>query len=375
MKKASVFFIAFAIIAGSRAALHGQAARMSPEETKKSRAALVAYSKQFIGCPYQLGAIGPDAFDCSGLIFTCAREAIGQQLPRKTTAMFSFCSDVADGEIEAGDLVFFKTTASNEVSHVGIYLGNSQFIHAASDGPNTGVIISSLRESYWKSHYYTAKRFLPASRQNESLSQPQAAAEPLEAKEPPVKKNPQPKAQRTAAPKKRPGNSFLPTVIVDASFFLDWNFFTSKNVRLNFRGISSLIHARSIGENWQPGLGMIIRYDSGTGVFQLPLIASLSFGDHVRFYTGPVISFGSPSLPGDSTSDIKASFFPGIMGICWQTPPLFTGKKLSFALVQDIHYTVFNRTNGAALSPVDSIASGLVFSTGLRFSLPLRNIL
>ena len=131
-----------------------------------------------------------------------------------------------------------------------------------------------------------------------------------------------------------------------------------------------MIHARYQGKQLQPGLGAILRYDSGTGVFQLPLVASLSFGDYVRVFAGPVFSFGSPSLPGDSSTDIKASVYPGIIGACWQTPALYSGKAFSLSLVQDIHYSIFNRSDGTALSPVDSIASGLVFSTGLRVTLP-----
>ena len=78
--------------------------------------------------------VSTNSFDCSGLIFTVSREAIGVQLPRTTRALFNFCKDVDDKEREAGDLVFFKTTSSGEVSHVGLYIGSNQFIHAASDG-------------------------------------------------------------------------------------------------------------------------------------------------------------------------------------------------------------------------------------------------
>ncbi len=392
MKKTPVFLIILFFLVILIPQLCAQPVTMTPEEAAKARSTFVDYSKQFIGCPYQSGAIGPDAFDCSGLIFTCSRESIGVQLPRKTTAIFSFCEPVADSDREAGDLVFFKTTSSGEVSHVGVYIGNGQFIHAASDGPNTGVIISSLRESYWKTHYFASRRFLPATLKAASGAASAAhtegaavtetaAAEPAStgtastgtARSAGKRST---GGARTAQVKKSGGSHpFLSAVVFDGSLFADWNFFTSKNVRLNFRGVSAMAHARYTGNSLQPGVGMFIRYDAGTGVFQLPLIASLSFGEYVRAYAGPVISFGTPSLPGDSSTETKASFFPGIMGICWQTPALFTGKKLALSLVQDIHYTVFNRTNGAALSAVDSIASGLVFSTGLRLMLPLKTVL
>ena len=373
MKKTPIFLIVLFFLVILVPQLCAQNAEsMTPEEAGKKRQALVNYSKQFIGLPYQSGGIGPDAFDCSGLIFTCSREAIGLQLPRKTSAMYAFCTAIADSELEAGDLVFFKTTASGDISHVGLYVGKNQFIHAASDGPNTGVIISSLREGYWKQHYFKAGRFLPPS----AADAKSRAAEPLvlsEEKVQPEKSGSQPEAAKPADKAKKSGKSssaLLSNLIVDASLFGDWNFFTSRNVRLNFRGVSSMIHARYQGKQLQPGLGAILRYDSGTGVFQLPLVASLSFGDYVRVFAGPVFSFGSPSLPGDSSTDIKASIYPGIIGACWQTPALYSGKAFSLSLVQDIHYSIFNRTDGTALSPVDSIASGLVFSTGLRVTLP-----
>lgn len=378
MKKTPVFLIILFFLVILVPQLCAQSPAMTPEEAAKARSTLVTYSKQFIGHPYQSGGIGPDAFDCSGLIFTCSRESIGVQLPRKTSAMYAFCDAIETSALEAGDLVFFKTTSSGDISHVGLYAGNGQFIHAASDGPNTGVIISSLREGYWKAHYYKAGRFLPPSGDSRlAKAEPRVISEekvqPERAEKPVVQK----KAAATSSAKRSTArkNTFVSSIVMDGSLFLDWNGFTSKNVRLTFRGVSSLIHARFAGKTLQPGVGAFLRYDCGTGVFQMPLIASLSFGDYVRIFAGPVFSFGQPSLPGDSSTEIKASIYPGIMGVCWQTPPIFTTKNLSFSFVQDIHYTIFNRTNGAALSPIDSIASGLVFSTGMRVTLPLKQVL
>ena len=398
MKKMPVFLIGafFLLILVPQLCAQSRAS-VSPEEAAALRAKFIDYSKLFIGSPYLSGGIGPDAFDCSGLVFTCSREAIGVQLPRKTSAMLSFCTEIADDEREAGDLLFFKTTSSGEVSHVGIYIGNGQFIHAASDGPNTGVIISSLRENYWKTHYFTSGRFLPsgASAQDKAPTAEAARADDGataggasaagDGSAVGVADAAGVAAATTAASAEGGGanagagsaaarHPFLSAVILDGSLFVDWNFFTAKNFRLNFRGASTMLHARYAGKNLQPGVGTMFRYDSGTGVFQMPVVASLSFGDYVRIFAGPVISVGSPTMPGDSGTDIKASFFPGIMGICWQTPALAVGKT-ALSFTQDIHYTVFNRTDGSALSPIDSVASGLVFSSGLRVTLPLRNVL
>jgi len=347
--------------------------KMSTGEAAISRQKLVDYSKQFIGKPYASGGIGPNSFDCSGLIFTVSRESIGVQLPRTTKAIYNFCTDVSDKEREAGDLVFFKTTSSGQISHVGLYIGSSQFIHAASDGPNTGVIISSLKEGYWKSHYFCTRRYLPASnsellvdsRKSMSSSSSEVAAVSSESTKTSSSSN---KFVRAS------NDSFLDSLILDASLSIDWSMVTPDYFRLNCRGFDTMIHARYAGETLQPGLGTYIRYDAGTGNVQLPIVLSLTLNEFVRVFAGPVISLGSPHLPGDSDYKIKNSFFPGIIGACFSTPSFQVGKTF-VSFIQDIHYTVFNDTDGGAMSVSKSIPTGLVFATGFRVTLPLKNIL
>lgn len=358
MKKAPVFLICLFFFVILVPQLCAQATAMSPEESLAARKKLVAYSKQFIGCPYQSGGIGPDAFDCSGLIFTCSRESIGIQLPRKTSAMFNYVTLIDDSEREAGDLLFFKTVG-NEVSHVALYVGNKQFIHAASDGPNNGVILSSLNQDYWKNHYYKAGRFLPKTGDSSVAKTADQETSPSTS---------QTLASSTSSGQ---GNtSFWSKVVYDGSFSLDWNFFNAKNVRLNFRGLTATAHAMYKGSRLKPGVGTSLRWDPGTGTFQIPLFASLTLGNYTRIFAGPVITLGNPCLPGDSDTKIKGSFFPGIMGLVWNTPS-FKVADCDVCFTQDIHYTVFNKTNGAAQDLGDSLISGLVFSSGLRVTLPL----
>ncbi|MBR1537034.1 MAG: C40 family peptidase [Treponema sp.] len=339
--------------------------KMSPSEAAVARQKLVDYSKQFIGKPYVAGGTGPNSFDCSGLVFTVSRESIGVQLPRTTQAIYNFCTEVEDKNREAGDLVFFKTTSSGQVSHVGLYIGNSQFIHAASDGPNTGVIISSLKEGYWKAHYFATKRYLPSSN-SELLKETLCSS---------ATKN-SGNAGKTAATASggTTANTTLQSLVLDASISLDWSFFTPEYFRLNCRGFDTMIHARYAGNKIQPGLGTYIRYDTGTDTLQLPIVLSLTLSEYFRIFAGPVISFGSPHLPANSDREIKASFFPGILGFCFSTPSVKIGKTcLSF--VQDVHYTIFNDRDSGTLSFTQSLPTGLVFATGLRVTLPLKNVL
>lgn len=350
--------------------------KMSPGEAAISRQKLVDYSKQFIGKPYVSGGIGPNSFDCSGLIFTVSREAIGVQLPRTTKAIYNFCTDVEDTEREAGDLVFFKTTSSGNISHVGLYIGSNQFIHAASDGPNTGVIISSLKESYWKSHYFCTRRYLPASNSellvdSRSTSSNSSAASSSAATS--SRKASSGSSSNHAAASSS-GTSFLQNLIVDASLSIDWSFFTPDYFRLNCRGFDTQLHARYASASLQPGLGLTFRYDAGTENVQIPVVLSLTLNEYCRVFAGPVISFGTPHLPGNSDATIKNSFFPGIIGACFNTPSFQVGKTF-VSFIQDIHYTVFNDTDGAALSFSKSAATGFVFATGFRVTLPLNSVL
>ena len=112
----------------------------------------IAYS--LIGKPYVWGASGPKAFDCSGLVMYVFGKC-GVSLPHYTGSQFSMGSSVSQSDLRPGDAVFFNTYGS--VSHVGIYIGNGQFIHAPSTGYT--VTISSLSDGYYSSRYAGARRY------------------------------------------------------------------------------------------------------------------------------------------------------------------------------------------------------------------------
>lgn len=102
---------------------------------------LVAYAKQFLGYPYVYGGVSPSGFDCSGFAkYVYAH--FGVELSHSSSAQINSGVRVSANELQPGDLVFFAQTSSGSISHVGIYIGNGEFIHASS--PSTGVIISSM---------------------------------------------------------------------------------------------------------------------------------------------------------------------------------------------------------------------------------------
>ncbi|MBQ8769104.1 MAG: C40 family peptidase [Oscillospiraceae bacterium] len=122
---------------------------------KPTASAIIATAKKYIGVPYVWGGSTPSGFDCSGFVqYVFAQHGI--QLPRTSKQQYGVGTSVSKSNLKAGDLVFFETDG-NGVSHLGIYIGNNQFIHAST---SKGVVISSLSNTYWAPRYYGAKRIL-----------------------------------------------------------------------------------------------------------------------------------------------------------------------------------------------------------------------
>lgn len=118
-------------------------------DTKTSDAVEVA--KNLVGVPYAWGGTSPSGFDCSGFV-RYVMEQQGIELPRTSHEMFQ--QGTAVSELKPGDLVFFSTY-DNGASHVGIYIGDNQFVSSTT---THGVKIDSLDSSYWGSRYIGAKR-------------------------------------------------------------------------------------------------------------------------------------------------------------------------------------------------------------------------
>jgi N-acetylmuramoyl-L-alanine amidase len=115
------------------------------------------YAQKFIGVRYVYGGESPNGFDCSGL----AQYVFGNfgiSLNRTASTQTSHGSVVERANLQVGDLVFFDTDGGhNSITHVGIYIGNDNFVHAESGGIRA-VRISSLSEGYYSRNYMTARR-------------------------------------------------------------------------------------------------------------------------------------------------------------------------------------------------------------------------
>lgn len=119
---------------------------------------IVQIAKSCLGDPYVWGGTTTSGFDCSGFtqyVFKNARVSI----LRTAAQQYTQGTWISKSNLKVGDLVFFTTYAAG-ASHVGIYLGNDQFIHASS-GARKIVISSLFSNSYYSSHYIGAKRILP----------------------------------------------------------------------------------------------------------------------------------------------------------------------------------------------------------------------
>ena len=117
---------------------------------------LVRTALSYRGLPYRWGGTSPrSGFDCSGLVQTVYAKW-GIYLPRCASEQVAKGTPVPKDKLLAGDLVFFKNTYKRGLSHVGIYVGEGWFIHAAS--ARYGVILSRLDADYNRNHWYGARR-------------------------------------------------------------------------------------------------------------------------------------------------------------------------------------------------------------------------
>lgn len=115
---------------------------------------IVSVARSVLGTKYEWAGASPSGFDCSGFIYWAYNNA-GKSIPRLSTDGYYNRSYMID-KPQVGDLVFFENTYRAGISHMGIYIGNNEFIHA---GTSTGVTVTNLNNSYWQKHFHSYKRF------------------------------------------------------------------------------------------------------------------------------------------------------------------------------------------------------------------------
>ena len=133
-----------------------EAAAASAASSKGSE--IVAYAKQYLGVKYVYAGASSKGFDCSGYTMYVMKH-FGYNLPHTATGQMGYGTSVAKSALQPGDLVFFCDPSRSGVkaaSHVGIYIGSNQFIHASSGGGK--VQIDSLSKAYYAKYYVGARR-------------------------------------------------------------------------------------------------------------------------------------------------------------------------------------------------------------------------
>ena len=125
-------------------------------QTPSSPHQVLQIAQRQIGVPYRYGGEDRSGFDCSGLVHYVYRQ-VGIALPRTTKTLWQHATPISRSQLRPGDLVFFRID-SRKATHVGIYMGDQQFIHAPSAGKR--VRIASLQNKYWQKRLLRGGRVL-----------------------------------------------------------------------------------------------------------------------------------------------------------------------------------------------------------------------
>lgn len=135
------------------ASFTGSSASAAPVNVSGSQ--ILAQAQNHLGTPYVAGGASPSGFDCSGFVYYVLKQ-VGLSPYRTPASQYQQGTAVTKANLKVGDLVFFSSNSGSSITHVGIYSGNGQFIHA----PNSRSVVSysDLTSGYWCDTYYGARR-------------------------------------------------------------------------------------------------------------------------------------------------------------------------------------------------------------------------
>jgi probable lipoprotein NlpC len=324
----------------------------NPEET---RLLLLKEAANYIGTPYRYGGISSSGMDCSGFIYAAFQNALKVSIPRTVSSLYSWVETINTADLEPGDLVFFNTTGS--VSHCGIYAGKERFIHSASDGPRTGVILSSLNESYWKRTYIGAGRAI-----TKASSKRISELDPTSELVPDIQVTEWNVSISEQSSKDSAANFFLGGDI-------SWNHSIHETRAIRGAGFHfGFDYDLPFGrQNLKIGLELRPEWDVQLNVFRLPL--TLSFGNNlVKAFLGPVLSFGNPVLDvpeGERYFDGGSSWI-GEAGITF-TPFVFNVTSGQFAIHGEIAWQFYHPQTGQADNWIADLSAATRISTGIQY--------
>ncbi len=119
--------------------------------------AIAQEAHNYLGYKYVYGTAGPNTFDCSGFTSYLYKK-YGYSIPRVSSTQATVGTHVEKSDLKEGDLVFFSNSSTSKIGHVGIYVGNGEFIHASTS--TRGVVKDKLSSDYYTRHYITARRIV-----------------------------------------------------------------------------------------------------------------------------------------------------------------------------------------------------------------------
>jgi probable lipoprotein NlpC len=322
----------------------------------EARNKVINAAEKYENTPYRYGGITSKGLDCSGFIYLSFKDALGVNLPRSASGLYSWVEKIPFEKAQAGDLLFFKTGNNNNITHVALYLGNRRFIHSASTGSKTGVIYTSLDEGSWSRTFTGAGRAFPESGNQKPLTNSgvnwNSAGNNLS-------------SEKTVSSKS--GKRFL----FGAAFAPTWNgFLKEENF---FRGFTSQFRLAS---DFVPrmifGLELRPEYDRALGVFRLPLTLSWGPNDKLRIFAGPVLSIGDASLSTEEGERYYSggTSWLGTIGLT-AAPFIIKTSKGEFApYIETAWQSYFSENSNSNLNA--DISAGLRLSTGIRWTLQFK---
>jgi probable lipoprotein NlpC len=389
--------------------------------SRDARLKVLSAAEKYEHIPYRYGGLDRNGLDCSGLIYLSFRDALGVSLPRSTTGLYTWVEKIANEHIQPGDLLFFKTNNTGNISHAAIYTGDGRFIHAASDGPVTGVIYSSLGEQYWAGRYVGAGRALPKADMHEPQSllplnaapgavangaSPGRAASggstgtvpssagaaantaPVHTARADSNRNNPPAASETVEPvamanaggavvRPNTGPLWAKPPEKETNYLLlgfglapSWSGFYDSGTVL--RGFASQVRAgyatTVFNKHMLFGVELRPEWDEGLGVFRIPVTLSWGFNDKFRVFFGPALSIGDAALTsngkkrryGGGTSLI------GAVGVS-VAPFIFKISGGELAPYAELAWQSYTRESSSVNLSAD-LAAGMRFSTGIRYT-------
>jgi len=314
---------------------------------QEARSRLLAAAGKYERTPYRYGGIDKKGLDCSGLVYVSFLDALGISVPRSTDGLYSWVETISIDNAQPGDLVFFRTTGTKKISHVGIFTGDGRFIHSASEGPATGVIYSRLDESYWSRTYAGAGRALPAAGTYSGADK--------ENKGNNKEKHPSEKQKEKS-------------VLIGFAAAPTWNFADGNVIRGAAGQIRFGAVVHPFGQQMIFGAEIRPEWDNILGVIRVPVTLSWGLSDGLRIFAGPVLNFdiAATDESGESRPFASRISWLGVVGL---TLAPFTVKtaRTDFTPYGEIAWQSSFKNSPDRNIGAD-FANGFRFSTGLRIT-------